>query len=153
MLQVVVALSIIVVVALGAEVVRRRRAVDAPTQPRYELPTQLDRADFEAARSSWAVVVFTSATCSTCADVVSKAMVLNGPDVSAIDISFQEHPEIHRRYSIEAVPSTVIAGPDGVVTACFLGPVSATDLWAAVAESREPGSVNTDGSGCDRHEA
>ena len=31
------------------------------------------------------------------------------------------------------------------------GPVTATDLWAAVAEARQPGSIDR-GGGCDRHQ-
>jgi hypothetical protein len=34
-----------------------------------------------------------------------------------------------------------VADQDGSVRASFLGPVSSTHLWAAVAELREPGSV------------
>ena len=34
----------------------------------------------------------------------------------------------------------VVADAAGVVKAGFLGPVKAQDLWAAVAECREPGS-------------
>ena len=49
--------------------------------------------------------------------------------------------EIHRRYGIDAVPLVLIVGADGVVQRHFLGPVTATDLWAAVAEVRVPGST------------
>ena len=35
----------------------------------------------------------------------------------------------------------LIVDGDGVVRATFIGPVTATDLWAAVAEAREPGST------------
>jgi hypothetical protein len=35
----------------------------------------------------------------------------------------------------------VIADAAGTVRASFLGPVTATDLWAAVAECRETGST------------
>ena len=36
------------------------------------------------------------------------------------------------------------ADADGTVKRAFLGPVTATDLWAAMAEEREPGSVPPD---------
>ena len=39
------------------------------------------------------------------------------------------------------MPTTLIVDTDGVVRAVFLGPTTATDLWAALAELREPGSV------------
>ena len=42
---------------------------------------------------------------------------------------------------IEAVPTTLVVDGDGVVAAGFIGPITATDLWAAVAEAREPGST------------
>ena len=35
------------------------------------------------------------------------------------------------------MPILVIAGVDGVVRRHFVGPVSATDLWAAVAAARD----------------
>ena len=48
---------------------------------------------------------------------------------------------LHERYAIEAVPATLVVDGDGVVVASFIGPVTATDLWAAVAEAREPGTT------------
>jgi hypothetical protein len=50
-------------------------------------------------------------------------------------------PELHRRYGIDAVPLVLIADHAGIVRSHFLGPVTATDLWAAVAEARAPGST------------
>jgi hypothetical protein len=49
--------------------------------------------------------------------------------------------ELHDRYGIEAVPAALVVDAAGVVVAGFVGPVTATDLWAAVAEAREPGST------------
>ncbi|MGE5211191.1 MAG: hypothetical protein ACM3MM_07985, partial [Acidobacteriota bacterium] len=59
--------------------------------------------------------------------------------------------DLHERYAIEAVPTLVVADARGVAVATFLGPMSATDLWAAVAEAREPGTSPTGGS-CRRDE-
>jgi hypothetical protein len=39
------------------------------------------------------------------------------------------------------VPTALVVDAEGVVAASFVGPVTATDLWAAVAEAREPGST------------
>ena len=50
-------------------------------------------------------------------------------------------PDLHRRYHIEAVPITVVADGDGLVRAGFAGPVTATDLWAAVAEVARAGHL------------
>lgn len=145
-----VAVAVVVVAALAAEVVRRRRQADPPTQRHHEVPAQLDRSDFEHPASPWLVAVFSSATCTTCADVIAKAEVVRSSDVAVQNVTFQEHRDIHERYAIDAVPCLVIADGEGVVQAGFLGPVTATDLWAAIAEARDPGSI--DAPGCDRHE-
>lgn len=87
--------------------------------------------------------VFTSETSATCADVVRKAEVLRSTDVAVATVPFQTGRQLHERYAIDAVPCLVIADAEGVVHAGFLGPVTATDLWAAVANARQPGSIDT----------
>ena len=146
--RVVIALAVMILAAVVADVVRRRRRTDPPTQPRRQLPSQLDRADFAGA--GWMVAVFTSDSCSTCSDVVRKAEVVGCDDVSVSVVSFQARRDLHERYDIDAVPCLVIADGDGVVHDGFLGPVTATDLWAAVAEARAPGSIDRS-DGCGNH--
>jgi hypothetical protein len=140
MTQLLVAAAVTTVALAVALVLRRRRLPDAPTQPVHELPVQLDRADFARPDAPWLVAVFSSATCHTCADVARKAKVLDTAEVAVVDVEFGAARDLHQRYGIDAVPIVVIADRDGVVKAGFVGPVSATDLWAAVAEVREPGS-------------
>ena len=135
----IIAVAIMVVAVVVAEVLRRRRASDPPTQVRRQVPSQLDRSDF--AGSGWLVAVFTSATCSTCADVVRKAEVLRSDEVDVDVVPFQSRRDLHERYAIDAVPIAVIADADGVVCRSFVGPVTATDLWAAVAGARDPGNI------------
>jgi hypothetical protein len=137
MVRLAVAVAIVAVAAVAASVVRRRRSSDPPTQGGFELPVQLDRRDFDRSDAPWLVAVFTSATCASCADVVSKAAVLAADDVAVVEVPYQERADLHARYAVEAVPALVVAGADGVVRAGFLGPVTASDLWAAVAEARQ----------------
>lgn len=148
MARLLIAVALVALVAVVAEFVRRRRQLDPPTQPRRELPLQLDRTDFDG--SSWLVAVFTSDSCSTCVDVVHKAEVLRSDDVAVEIVSYQGRRDLHDRYGIDSVPCLVIAGADGVVRSGFIGPVTATDLWAAVAEAREPGTIVS--AACDRHD-
>ncbi len=129
-----------IVIALVVSWFLRRRQNDAPTQGGFELPVQLDRNDFASPEAPWLVVVFTSATCNTCNDVATKAEVLSSHDVAVVRVDYTTAPQMHVRYKIEAVPTLVVADAVGVVRAGFLGPVKAQDLWAAVAECREPGS-------------
>jgi len=71
--------------------------------------------------------------------------------VSVNTVDYINHAGLHKRYEIDAVPITVIADSSGVVKRGFIGPVTATDLWAGLAEVREPGSVEQ-GDGCGHHE-
>jgi hypothetical protein len=146
------ALALVAVAVVVALVLRRRQVPAAPTQAGFAAPEQLDRRDFARPDAPWLVAVFSSATCHTCADMVRKAAVLESREVATDDVEVTARPDAHRRYGIEAVPITVIADADGVVHRSYVGPVSATDLWAAVAEAREPGSTPTGGS-CQREEA
>lgn len=140
-----------VVVGIALALQRRRAPEPTASPPRYEAPTELVRADFTRPEAPWLVAVFTSATCSTCEAVWSKAALLESDQVAVQEVEATRDRDLHRRYGIGAVPIAVLAGPDGEVGASFMGPVSSTHLWAALAELREPGSVppGCDGQGHD----
>ncbi len=148
--RVVLALALVAVAVVVAVVIQRRRP-DAPSRPAFSVPLQIDRADFTRPEAPWLVVVFTSSTCDSCAGVWDKARHLDadgdGP-VAVQEVEVTAAPELHHRYGVDAVPLVLIADADGVVARHFLGPVTATDLWAAVAEAREPGSTP---GGCADH--
>jgi hypothetical protein len=131
-------LVVVVVVVAGVVTLRRRNHSEAPTQPRGTLPSQLDRSDFVDAAGEWLVVAFTSSTCSTCADVMNKVSVLKSAQVAVQEVEFSRDRQLHDRYHIDAVPIVVIANADGVVHFGHIGPISATDLWAAMARCRDP---------------
>ena len=86
LMRLAVAAAIVLAALATSVVIRRRRASDPPTQVTRNVPSQLDRADFPEVDSPWLVAVFTSATCSTCADVVAKSRVLQSDDVAVLDI-------------------------------------------------------------------
>ncbi len=127
----------IVVVAVVVAIVLQRRRPDAPTQPHWTVPAQLDRQDFVRPDAPWLVAVFTSAACSTCAEVFDKAALVASDAVAVDHVEVGARPDEHQRYGIDAVPTLVIADAMGVVRASFVGPVTAADLWAAVAEARD----------------
>lgn len=133
---------VLAVVVLGvAWLAQRRRRPDAPTRTAYAVPAQLDRADFARPDAPWLVTVFTSATCDSCHGVWDKARHLEAGAVAVQEIEVGAQRALHDRYGIEAVPTTLVVDADGVVRHTVVGPVTATDLWAAVAELREPGST------------
>jgi hypothetical protein len=137
---VVLVLAITVVVAavavVAAVVITRRTAVEAPTQPTYDVPAMVDRADFDRPDAPWLVVEFSSATCLSCRDVWEKVRQLESDDVAVQDVEAIERKDLHEKYAIDAVPMTVVVDRDGVTKTSFLGVPSAADLWAAVADLR-----------------
>jgi len=135
---------VLVGIAVVVAVVLQRRKPAPPADSDWNIPVQLDRHDFLRPEAPWLVVVFTSSTCDACSGVWSKAVHLDaGPDgpVCVQELEAVADAELHRRYGIDAVPLVLIADAEGVVQRHFLGPVTATDLWAAVAEVRDPGST------------
>lgn len=133
--------SAILIFAAALGVLVRRRKPDAPSQTSHSMPQQLSRDDFFSKEKPWLLAVFTSSTCDACQNVATKAKVLASQDVAVQIIDFQEMADLHARYSIDAVPTTVIADHLGVVQYGVLGPVTATDLWAAMARCRDPKSA------------
>ena len=136
-----VIVAVVSAIAVAVAMLARRRRPEAPTQRHWSVPQQLDRADFARPEAPWLVAAFTSSTCNTCADIIAKIEPLRSNAVSVDVIDYTEKKQTHTRYVIDAVPTVVIADAEGVVRASFVGPVTATDLWAAVAEAREPGST------------
>lgn len=134
-------LVIVVVVAavalLIAAIVQRRGPASVPAPTGFHVPAQLHRPDFDRPDADWLVVVFTSATCSTCGDMWDKARALESHAVATQQVEATVRRDLHDRYAIDGVPTTVVADREGVVRASFLGPATATGLWAAVAELRE----------------
>jgi protein-disulfide isomerase len=133
--------ALVAVAVAVAFVLQRRRPQPAPTNVGYTLPAYVDRVDFDRPDAPWLVAVFTSAACSSCAGVWDKARLLASDDVATQQLEVSATRPLHQRYGVNAVPSVVVADAGGVVRATFVGPVTATDLWASVAELREPGSL------------
>ena len=131
---VVLLTAVAVAVALVAQ---RRRRPPAPTLTGHTLPDQLARSDFDRPEAPWLVAVFTSSTCTSCAGVWERAQPLESEAVAVQEVEVGASKDLHDRYGIEAVPAALVVDAEGVVVRTFLGPVTATDLWAAVAEARD----------------
>ena len=141
-------IAAVILVAVGALAwYLRRRPPDAPPRDVYPVPMQLDRADFPRGDAAWLVALFSSAACDSCQGLGSKLEPLESPDVAVCEISAESRGDLHRRYELAAIPTTVIADDQGVVRRAFVGAFTATDLWAAVAELRAPGSSPEPGLG------
>jgi Thioredoxin len=139
-LRIGLAVALIVLAIVVALVIERRRAAPPPRDV-YPVPRQLDRSDFPRADAPWLVALFSSTTCESCEKLPAKLAVLESADVATCEIEYHAQRDLHRRYEISGIPTTLVADATGVVRAAFVGAFTATDLWAAVAEARTPGST------------
>ncbi len=130
-----------VAIAVAMYLQRSREAAPTDSVGEFRAPSRLDRSDFVRPDAPWLVVVFASATCDTCAGVWTKAKVLESDVVAVQQVEEKADAGLHRTYDIKAVPTTVIVDAEGKVRASYMGPVSATHLWAGLADLREPGTV------------
>ena len=145
--RLVIAAALVVVVLVVALVARRRRRPAPPPRTAYPVPRQLDRVDFGRPEAPWLVAYFWSRTCDSCEGLAPKVAVLESAEVATRAIEATDDRDLHRRYEIAAIPMILVADADGVVQRSFVGAVSATDLWAALADVRSPGSVPEPGLG------
>lgn len=132
---------VVVVAAAAAAWWLRRATPQGPPRDAHPVPRQLARRDFPRPDAAWLVVYFSSNTCASCQGLGTKVAVLESPDVATCEIDFASRRELHERYEVAAIPMILIADSEGVVRRAFVGSTSATDLWAALGECREPGST------------
>jgi hypothetical protein len=114
-----------------AFVVNRRR-VHTSAAPGVRVPTRIDRADFAQPDARALVVVFTSASCASCAAMVAVAVASRSEDVAVDEAEVAARPDVHRRYDIDAVPIALVADRDGVVRASFAGSLTTDELHEAL---------------------
>lgn len=119
-----------------AYALRQKLGTDAPTRPAWVVPSHVDRRDLARPEAPWMVALFSSTTCLACRATWDKVQPLESDDVAVQDIDTIADRALHERYGVDAVPLTVILGPDGTVAKHFLGEPTTADLWAAVADAR-----------------
>lgn len=131
-------LAIIFFVIVIATVSASRKRV-APVQPdEYGYPTIVNREDFSGTSKELLVVCFTSNVCDSCEGVWVKTQILESETVAVYNAIYEDSQgkKLHEKYSIDAVPTTIICDKDGVTLKSYIGSVTATDLWAGVASAR-----------------
>jgi hypothetical protein len=136
MLRIVIVVAV-VAVAFVVAVIAQRRAPNAPARTGHTSPDQLDRNDFVRPGAPLLVAVFTSATCDVCADAWQKAAVFESTGIAVQRIDFPSERALHERYAIDAVPMVLVVDDEGIVCRSFIGPLSSTDLAAAVAATTQ----------------
>lgn len=146
----IIALIVLTALAVGIALLLQRRRPDPPSAPSYRAPSQLDLDDFTDTAGRVLIALFASLTCETCPRAWAAieevaAGVADRVAVQRLDV--QTDPDLHKRYRIDGVPTTVIADRDGVVVNAFFGPVTNEQLIDALiagfgpdAESAPPSS-------------
>ena len=131
--------SVVIAVALGAvalgiaRLINTRRPSTAPAGGPH-IPAQIDRADFARPEVPVLVAVFTSATCTSCAAMLTAAREIESDAVAVDEIEAGRQRAVHDRYEIDAVPIAIVVDEGGIVRASFAGSVTVEDLRAAVAQ-------------------
>lgn len=151
--RLLIVLALVGVAAVVALVVQRRRTAVPATPPQVGAPDRIDRAGLEAALeagdpgdpgddihasgdadagAAWLLVVFGSTSCYGCGQMVDRSLALRSTGLGAVSVTSQDFPDLHRRYGITAVPTTVLADGEGVVHRWWVGQVPADRFQAEV---------------------
>jgi hypothetical protein len=110
-----------------------RRRVHTSAAPGVRIPDRVARADFAGPDAPALVVVFTSASCASCAAMLSAAAAVRSDEIAVDEAEVGARPEVHERYEIEAVPIALVVDRTGTVRASFAGSVTADELRQALA--------------------
>jgi len=129
-----VVLVVLSALAVAVALLLQRRRPDPPTAPSYRAPRQLDRADFESRDITVLIVVWASETCATCPLVWDLVAGRTTDRVATQLVTVQDGADLHQRYRIDAVPTTVVVDAQGVVAKAYFGPVDGEDLDETVAQ-------------------
>lgn len=127
-----IVLVVLAAVAAAVAYLLQRRRPDPPSAPSYRAPSQLDRDDFAQPETPVLAVVFASTTCNTCPDVWASVEALAREDLAVQRIDVQDGADLHQRYKIDGVPTTILANHQGVVAKAFFGPVDDDELQQAL---------------------
>lgn len=125
-----VVLLILTAAAVGVSLALQRRRPEAPSAPSYRAPTQVDRADFVDPDVPMLIAVFTAATCNSCADVWAAVTALRAPGVVTQQLEVQQSADLHKRYKIDGVPTTLVIDDQGVVQHSYFGPLDIEQVSA-----------------------
>lgn len=127
-----IVLVVLAVAAVGIAWLLQKRRPDPPSAPSYRAPAQLDRADFDGPDRPYLAVVFASTTCNTCPEVWDLVGSLDLPQLAVQRVDVQDGADLHKRYRIDGVPTTIFADADGVVTTAYFGPFGSDELRDAL---------------------
>jgi len=132
-----------VIIAVAVSTLANRSTTSTNAELEHHIPDQIDGADFCRTLGSRMLVVFSSSKCNTCALVIEAVSRIDKPSLVVVVADIETKPDLHAKYNIEAVPTTLLAEPSGRVVKSFLGPVGRELIEQALSDAwPESGSGN-----------
>jgi|TARA_B110000444_G_scaffold117953_1_gene110980 thioredoxin-related protein len=132
MVRLLIALSLILLSVSIAVIVERRKVENPFSVKRNQLPTLVRPQDFGLEPEA-AIIIFTESTCSSCSAVLALLRGPAGANVVVAEVEYGENSELHRRYGIDTVPTTVLVEGDGNVVEGWTGKIEVGELARALA--------------------
>ena len=132
MVRLLIALTLILVSVSIAVIVERRKVENPFSVKRNQLPTLVPPQDF-GLESEAAIIIFTESTCRSCSTVLALLRGPAGANVAVTEVEYGENPELHRKYGIDTVPTTVLVEGDGNVVEGWTGKIEVGELARALA--------------------
>ena len=133
MTRLFIAVALAGLVALASRLVDRRRASHPLVVRRGALPTQVPAVEVGLGVGP-AIISFTELTCRSCQDAISLIRGPAGGGIPVADIEYGAQPELHKRFDIDTVPTTVVVDDKGSVVAGWTGRIDLRELTVALAQ-------------------
>jgi len=133
MIRLLVALSLGGMVSAVAVVLNRSGTTTSISVRRNSLPTRVPAVEVGLAEGP-AIVIFTEASCRSCQDVMRLIRGPAGAGLPVADVEYGAQPDLHRRFNIGTVPTTVVVDKQGTVIAGWTGRVDLSEFTTALAE-------------------
>lgn len=106
----------------------RRRGSQHGGLDLHGVPVRLEPADLGLSPSEWTLVVFTDSECASCASTVAAAREMTAGRVALVEVDYRVRSDLHEKYRVDAVPTLLLVGDDGIVDSWFVGPPADEDL-------------------------
>ena len=133
MIRLLIALCLGGAVSGAAFVMNRSRSTTSIAVRRNSLPTRVPGSEVGLGATA-AIVVFTEKSCHSCQDVVRLIRGPAGAGLPVADIEYGASPELHRKFDIDTVPTTVIVDEQGMVVAGWVGRIDLSEFTTALAK-------------------
>jgi len=132
-IRLLIALCLGGAVSVAAAVLNRTGSTTSISVRRNSLPTRVPASEVGLAAGA-GIVVFTEKSCHSCQDVVRLIRGPAGAGLPVADIEYGANRDLHRKFNIDTVPTTVIVDEQGTVVAGWVGRVDLSEFTTALAK-------------------